>query len=121
MKSSVVGFAYSRVHSGERYARAIQELLSASGEYRRMGSAALMLAHVADGRLDGFYASHLNSWDVLAGLLLAQEAGAAVNDFLSSDGLWNGNAVFASAPGLRRELLSILQDAGLPAPSALPE
>lgn len=114
LSKSVLGFAYSRAHPPERYGQAVRQLLSASGEYRRMGSAALMMAHVADGRLDGFYSSRLNSWDVLAGVVLAREAGAWVSDFLVGDSLWDGNAVLACAPGLRSGLLEILRATGLP-------
>ena len=44
-------------------------------DLRRFGSAALDLAFVAAGRLDGFWETHLHSWDCLAGLLMVQEAG----------------------------------------------
>ncbi len=114
LAKSVLGFAYSRSHPAENYSQAVRQLLSSSGEYRRMGSAALMMAHVADGRLDGFYSSQLNSWDVLAGVVLAREAGAWVSEFLTGDSLWRGNALLACSPGLRGALLAILRDNGLP-------
>ncbi len=116
LSEAVFAFAYSRVHTGDNYAQAIGRLLSARGEYRRLGSAALTLAYVAAGRLDGFYGSRLNSWDVLAGLLLAREAGASVNDFLAEEGLWQGNAVLACTPDLHSEFSSILKASGLPVP-----
>lgn len=47
---------------------------------RRAGSAALDLAYVACGRLDGFWEFGLNPWDVAAGLLLVEEAGGKVTD-----------------------------------------
>ncbi len=48
---------------------------------RRFGSAALDLAWVAAGRFDGFWESHLQPWDVAAGMLLVREAGGFVTDF----------------------------------------
>jgi myo-inositol-1(or 4)-monophosphatase len=45
---------------------------------RRGGAAALDLAMVASGRLDGFWERHLAPWDVLAGVLLIEEAGGRV-------------------------------------------
>jgi myo-inositol-1(or 4)-monophosphatase len=48
---------------------------------RRAGSAALDLAYVACGRLDGFWEFNLNSWDTAAGVLMVQEAGGKVTDF----------------------------------------
>ena len=48
---------------------------------RRAGSAALDLAAVARGRVDGFWAFNLNPWDTAAGVLLVEEAGGTVSDF----------------------------------------
>jgi myo-inositol-1(or 4)-monophosphatase len=48
---------------------------------RRLGSAALDLAWVAAGRLDGYWEQDLNPWDALAGMLLVREAGGTVTDY----------------------------------------
>jgi len=48
--------------------------------YRRGGSAALDLAYVAAGRLDGYWEAGLKPWDIAAGVLLVQEAGGMVTD-----------------------------------------
>lgn len=48
---------------------------------RRLGSAALDLAYVAAGRLDGFWEKSLNAWDVMAGVLIVREAGGAISDY----------------------------------------
>src|SRR5438067_1972689 len=48
---------------------------------RRAGSAALDLANVASGRVDGFWEFNLNPWDTAAGVLLVEEAGGRVTDF----------------------------------------
>ena len=114
LSRAVIGFTYARAHPAEYYAQAVRRLLASEGEYRRLGSAALMLAYVAEGRIDGFYGSHLNSWDVLAGLVLTREAGAWSNDFLAGDGLWQGNTVLSCATSLRGELARIIEEAGLP-------
>ncbi len=47
---------------------------------RRLGSAALDLCLIADGRLDGYWERGLGSWDLAAGVLIAREAGAVVTD-----------------------------------------
>ena len=47
---------------------------------RYSGCAALDLAYVASGRLDGFFHNKINIWDVAAGALLVTEAGGIVND-----------------------------------------
>jgi myo-inositol-1(or 4)-monophosphatase len=75
---------------------------------RRSGSAALNLAYVACGRLDGFWATHIHPWDVAAGVLLIREAGGIVTgrDGAAFD-LWNPHFV-AAGPALHRELLNVL-------------
>ena len=74
------------------------------GWRRRLGSAALGLAYVASGRLDGFWELHLNSWDVTAGLLLVGEAGGWRNDFLAGEGLGQGGPVLACPKSLQAVL-----------------
>jgi myo-inositol-1(or 4)-monophosphatase len=83
------------------YVAMVDRLHRAGAQVRRSGSGTLGLAYVADGRLDGYCELHINSWDVLAGLLLIEEAGGWVNDFLADDGLRRGNAVIGCTPGLR--------------------
>jgi myo-inositol-1(or 4)-monophosphatase len=58
-----------------------QEFTLRSHGVRRAGSAALDLAYVACGRLDGFWEFHLNPWDTSAGYLLVEEAGGTVTHF----------------------------------------
>jgi myo-inositol-1(or 4)-monophosphatase len=48
---------------------------------RNFGAAALDLAYVACGRLDGVFFTHLSWWDVAAGILLIQQAGGQISDF----------------------------------------
>ena len=58
-----------------------QEVTLRSHGVRRAGSAALDLAYVACGRLDGFWEFKLNTWDTSAGYLLVEEAGGTVTHF----------------------------------------
>jgi myo-inositol-1(or 4)-monophosphatase len=76
---------------------------------RRTGSAALNLAYVACGRLDGFWATHIHPWDVAAGVLLVREAGGVVTgrDGAEFD-LWNPHFASAAGPALHRELMNVL-------------
>ena len=48
--------------------------------YRRSGCAALDIAYVASGRLDGYAQNNLNLWDIAAGIVLIKEAGGVIND-----------------------------------------
>jgi myo-inositol-1(or 4)-monophosphatase len=64
---------------------------------RRFGSAALDLAWVAAGRMDGFWEDELDLWDTAAGVLLVREAGGFVTDFRGADrALERGELVAAS-------------------------
>ncbi|MDQ3388697.1 MAG: inositol monophosphatase [Gemmatimonadota bacterium] len=62
----------------ENYMQLVTEALLATHGVRRAGSAALDLAYVASGRVDGFFELGLKPWDVAAGLLLVTEAGGRV-------------------------------------------
>ena len=88
----------------DRYLGMLEPLLRAGGEYRRNGSAAISLAQIAAGTLDGFVEITLNVYDVLAGIVLIQEAGGWTNDFLAAPAaLTEGNVMIASVPGIESE------------------
>lgn len=108
-----IGAGFSRRRGVAVHLEGIGALLSHGCEYTRLGSGALSLAFVADGRLDGFWEAHINSWDVLAGLCLVREAGGWCADFLGGDALQHGNTVLACTPGLRA-----FMQAELPGPAA---
>ncbi|MDX1564937.1 MAG: inositol monophosphatase family protein [Phycisphaeraceae bacterium] len=72
------GFAYDRREKADFYLKIFGAVMRQVQGLRRSGSAALDLAAVASGRLDGFWEFNLRPWDVAAGLLLVQEAGGAV-------------------------------------------
>jgi myo-inositol-1(or 4)-monophosphatase len=100
-----IGFSYRRpVRS---FIAATERMLDAHCEVRRSGSGALGMAHVAAGRLDGYWEQHINSWDVLAGLLLVQEAGGWTNDFLAGNALRDGNPILACTPALKDDLIAL--------------
>jgi myo-inositol-1(or 4)-monophosphatase len=86
----------------------LRRVVEGGCEFRRMGSAALGLAAVACGRTDGYYQRHIHSWDVLAGLLIAAEAGAWTNDYLAGDALLRGNAVLAVTPALKDKVAELV-------------
>ncbi|MGB1341617.1 MAG: inositol monophosphatase family protein [Pseudomonadales bacterium] len=79
------------------HAQVVQALVNAGANYREPGSAALELAAVAAGRLDGVWMHGLNLWDIAAGCLLIQEAGGLIGDFKGGlDHLTSGNLVAAN-------------------------
>jgi len=71
---------------------------------RRMGSAAIDLAYVAAGRLDGFWELHLSPHDVAAGGLLVREAGGVVTDAHGADDWLRGGSIVAAGPGLHEAM-----------------
>lgn len=58
-----------------------RQLLLHAEDIRRTGSAALDLAYVASGRLDGYFEAGVKPWDIAAGVLLVREAGGRVCDY----------------------------------------
>jgi myo-inositol-1(or 4)-monophosphatase len=87
-----------------------REMLWRVRDLRRFGSAALDLAYVASGRLDGFWELHIHSWDVLAGICLIQEAGGTVTDYVgTAAGALSGAQVVASNGLLHADMLQVLQ------------
>ena len=78
-------------------------------DLRRFGSAALDLAFVASGRLDGFWEFHIHSWDCLAGLLLVQEAGGITTDLSGGTGqLYTGAQIVATNGLIHKRVLAVL-------------
>jgi myo-inositol-1(or 4)-monophosphatase len=76
------GFPYN-VRERPNFARDFANFTMEAQAVRRDGSAALDLAYLACGRFDGFWEDGLNAWDIAAGLLLIEEAGGLITDFLS--------------------------------------
>jgi myo-inositol-1(or 4)-monophosphatase len=99
-------------HSNRRplaqYLGLIERTFAAGCEFRRLGSGALGLAAVAAGRTDGYVELHINSWDVLAGMVLVREAGGWTNDFLAGEGLLRGNPIIACTPELSDRLTALV-------------
>ena len=91
------GFPFREMEVIEPWMRTFQALLPKTAGIRRSGAAAIDLAYVSAGRLDGFWEFGLKPWDVAAGALLIREAGGLVSDFDGGqDFLTNGNVVTAN-------------------------
>jgi myo-inositol-1(or 4)-monophosphatase len=76
---------------------------------RRMGAAALDLAYVATGRLDGFWERRLQQWDIAAGLALLEAAGARVEGLQPGEDPWSTGTVVAAVPMLFDRFAEILR------------
>jgi myo-inositol-1(or 4)-monophosphatase len=101
-----VGFSYRQPVAA--HVRDMEALLANGIEYLRLGSGALGVAYAAAGRFDAYWERHINVWDVLAGLVIATEAGGRTNDFLAGDAIQHGNRILASTPALFEELSRLL-------------
>jgi myo-inositol-1(or 4)-monophosphatase len=102
------GFPYNiRERLPETLAR-IGRLLGVSQGVRRAGSAALDLAYVAAGRLDGFWEENLKPWDTAAGVLLVTEAGGAVSTFTGAPYSLFSDNIAASNGLLHRDIIALL-------------
>jgi myo-inositol-1(or 4)-monophosphatase len=105
------GFPYRRDQRLDWTLAILRRVLKAGCHgVRREGSAALDLAHVAAGSLDGYWELGLRPWDVAAGTLLAREAGAQVTDLDGTAGLLDGTAIVAASPTLHAQLLAICRE-----------
>lgn len=105
------GFAYDRYTSELDNLAQVGKVVKQCRGLRRLGSAALDLAYVAAGRLDGFWEFKLNSYDVAAGILLVQEAGGKVCSLADGGPITLSEAVhiLASGPNLEQILLDTLR------------
>jgi len=102
------GFPFKDLDTLDRYLAMFRSLTAETAGIRRVGAAALDLAHVASGRLDGFFEIGLQPWDIAAGALLVTEAGGLIGDFQGdSDFLYTGD-VLAGAPKIFGQLVASL-------------
>jgi myo-inositol-1(or 4)-monophosphatase len=80
---------------------------------RRLGSAALDLCYVAAGRFDGYWEIRLQAWDVAAGGLIAEEAGATVTNLIGgADYLSWPQSVVAANPLIHPQIVALLASQG---------
>jgi myo-inositol-1(or 4)-monophosphatase len=102
------GFPFRNMDELDDYIKMFRVVVQNCAGLRRPGSAALDLAYVAAGRLDGFFEKGLRPWDIAAGALLISEAGGIIADFTGeSDYLYKGN-VIAGTPKVFGQMLSLL-------------
>lgn len=103
------GFPYYHFDKREDYLDIIKEFLNATHGIRRLGSAAIDLAYLACGRLEGFFEYNLHPWDVAAGTLIVQQAGGRITDFKGGNNFLFGNQLCASNSLVHAEMLEVIQ------------
>lgn len=94
----------------EAFLATLHGMLGPIAGIRRAGSAALDLAYVAAGRVDGYWEFGLKPWDMAAGLLLVREAGGMITDFAGGDNTLKSGNVLAANPRLLHAMLTVIQN-----------
>lgn len=103
------GFPFGKMDRLEEYLAGFRAICPVAAGIRRAGSAALDLAYVACGRLDGFWEYDLKKWDIAAGVLLVLEAGGTICDMDSSDNYLDSGNIIAASPNITGELSKIFK------------
>lgn len=102
-------FPFKQPEQLEQYTQQFTQIFRKAGDIRRSGSAALDMAYVAAGRLDGYWERGVQPWDIAAGELLVREAGGLVTDFSgNNDPLYVGEMV-AGSPRVVQQLVKHLK------------
>lgn len=103
------GFPYQRRTLADNNLRQWEAMLMEVRDMRRFGSAALDSAFVGAGRLDAYWEKHINSWDCLAGIVIAIEAGGRASDYSGGTArLYTGEELVVSNGILHDALLDVL-------------
>jgi myo-inositol-1(or 4)-monophosphatase len=110
LKSSILasGFPYDRTWDNENNLELYSRFTMATQGVRRFGAAALDLAYVAAGRIDGFWECKLKPWDVAAGKLLVEEAGGRVTNYAGEAYSVYEHRIIASNSRVHDEMLGII-------------
>ena len=106
----VTGFAYDRRQTTDNNYAEFCHLTHLTQGVRRSGSAALDLAYVACGRLDGYWERGLSPWDMAAGIVLVEEAGGTVTAYDRSPLNISSGRILATNGPLHSSLSQALQD-----------
>lgn len=109
------GFPFRTKDYMDNYLKAFKSVFLNVSGIRRAGAAALDLAYLAAGRVDGFWEIGLKAWDIAAGALLIREAGGVISDFWGEDRLLYNGHVVGGTPSVYPFLLAQVQEFLVPA------
>ncbi|MCS3903887.1 myo-inositol-1(or 4)-monophosphatase [Methylohalomonas lacus] len=98
------GFPFKEMEHLDRYMETFRALITQTAGIRRAGAAALDLAYVACGRLDGFWEFGLQPWDMAAGALLVEEAGGIVADMTGGNNYLESGNVMIGTPKIHEAM-----------------
>jgi myo-inositol-1(or 4)-monophosphatase len=103
------GFPFRQLNHLDSFMGSLAAVIPHTAGVRRTGSAALDLAYVAAGRLDGFWEFGLAPWDIAAGALLVREAGGIVTDCEGGENYMDSGNIIAAGPKVVAELGALIQ------------
>lgn len=103
------GFPFRNPEQLDDFMKTFAAFFNKATDIRRAGSAALDLAYVAAGRLDGYWEAGLGAWDIAAGALIVREAGGLVTDFKGDSNFLTTGEVVAGNPRIIGDLLRTLE------------
>lgn len=102
------GFPYYRFDRMDDFIKTLTDCFRLTRGVRRIGTAATDLAYTAAGRFDAYYEYGLSAWDVAAGSLIAQEAGALVTDFSGGNDYLFGGEIVVVQPSISEAFYDLL-------------
>jgi myo-inositol-1(or 4)-monophosphatase len=106
------GFPYRNLSRLDSYMKTLHTILPEVSGVRRAGSAALDLAYVAAGRLDGYWEYDLAPWDIAAGALIVTEAGGLVSDEQGAENYLTSGNIVAGNPKIFKAVLQQINGSG---------
>lgn len=111
MKGALIGtgFPFKTDLHLDAYIGMFKAITTEAAGIRRAGAAALDLAYVAAGRLDGFWEIGVMEWDMAAGILLIKEAGGVVTDFSFNDNYLTSGNVIAGSPKMHQIMYQLIE------------
>jgi myo-inositol-1(or 4)-monophosphatase len=112
LAGSLIGTGFPFKVQQQQYLNAYLDMFKAvcmnTSGIRRTGSAAIDLAYLAMGRLDGFWEVDLKPWDIAAGLLIVKEAGGVITDLAFNDQYLDSGNLVAGNPKMHQALYHLI-------------
>jgi len=102
------GIPYYDFDYVDAYLESLKQFMLSTAGIRRAGSAALDLAYVACGRVDGYWELKLKPWDIAAGALIVMEAGGLVTDFKGGNNFLESGNLIAANGKMLKEMAKII-------------
>ena len=105
----ITGFSYDRKTRLDNNYAEFCSLTHLTRGVRRGGAAAVDLAFLAAGRIDGYWERGLSQWDLAAGVAIVEQAGGDICDYRSCEFDLRNGRILACSPGIKAELLRVLR------------